>query len=485
VPKIINAFRGTSPVADSISKLGLAMFGDSLSGDLKRAQLEALQRENTETQALGLDVEAAGGADKAFTSGTTQGRIISSGYKPDDFLKLSRGSAYVSDSPIAEKFSLGAGDSASSLPSSFATDQNNQMARHGMTLEEQRRHNMSGEGLEQDKFGFEKEKWYSEPQKAVENGQPAFVPRSQLTQPGVQPQLSETESKSNLANGMFYDLTSEEQKAYLGADVEVGTTRMLKTPSGMFRVTDESYAKGLDAQGHPLPPPTTQDVVGTIEGGGDTGLTNAQETNSQKAVIANRKLKFLVKQGLELTRSPDAAKLFGAPGAVRGMGQELLQGAKGLLQIAPQAAPELGQAQNELRAMGLSSLIPELYDERLPSIDTLWALMLYQTASTLAGQSGRDISDKDIALARTYVGDPKSMWTSPQGVEAKLLQVDQLSSGFDAIDREALGGDGPVAKAPPNLPPGSPPGFSATDTPPPAGTEVWERGPDGVPRRVQ
>lgn len=489
MPKIINAFRGTSPVANSISQLGLALFGDQVGADLKREQLLAAQRENAEAVNQGTMVRDLGGTDKALASPDFQGSLIASGRATQPVLDLGRNSAFITDSPIAEKFALGAGQSASSLPSSFATDQANQNLRAENTLAETATHNRATEGIQDRAREDENTRFFGTPKPVLlPSGQPGFVTQQNMTDPGVQPIRSETEVKAGLLDNQFNYLTPEEQKQVLGANQNIGTSRVLRTPTGNYIVTDESYSRGLDSQGNVLPAPTREDVVGNIEDTGTGVLTNAGQTNAQESIIAGQKFGFVLDQAEAIANSPNADQLFGVQGKVRAMGQEVLQGIQGLSALAPKAVPEVQSAQTALKNAGLANVLPELYDPRLPAVETLGALMLYQGAAVLAGQSNRSVSDKDILMMRQIIGDPQSIFSSRQNFLAKAAQLRQLQKGFNAIDQRALGGDltAPVASWPaPNSPAAGVPGVGNISTPPPAATEVWERGPDGVPRRVQ
>jgi hypothetical protein len=433
MPKIINAFRGTSPLADSISKLGLALFGDNLSSDLKRAQLEALQRENTETSLLGQDVANMGGAAAVASDPVVQGRMISSGYKPQEFSDLARMDAAVRGDPRVSDYMLGSGQAESSTPRGFGADQSRQERQHGASLGEMRRHNEAGEGLDQDKFGFEKEKWYTEPQQAVRNGQPVFVPRSHLTQPGVAPQLSETESKSNLANGMFYDLTPEEQKQYIGANPTVGTTRNLVTPSGTFQITDESLSRGLDARGRPLPEPSDKDYIGSVEGSAaDVGLTNAVTTDAQSDILGGNA--FIAQADAMINLADQNPASFGMIGAARNAGQELNQSWRVLAQHLGFSPDMLAQ---KAKASGFDI---SAYDRSLPQVQMLGTAITYSAASAIAGQENRSVSDTDRKVWQDAMGHAQSFFSldTAQSIKERAMFAKAIVLEHQRLARGAL-----------------------------------------------
>jgi hypothetical protein len=425
MPRIINAFRGTSPVADSISKLGLALFGDSVSGDLKRAQLEALQRKNAETLNYGKVISESGGAAAASTP-VGQAMLWASERNPQEAADLARMDAAARGDPRVSDFMLGAGQAESSTPRGFASDQSRQERQHGATLGETRRHNIAGEDLDRDKFGFDKEKWYTEPQAAMRNGQPAYVPRSHLTEPGTEPIRSEAEVKGGLLDDEFYNLTEDEQRNVLGADENVGQTRVLRTKNGNYLVTDESYSRGLDAQGNPLPPPDRADVIGNIQDTGSGGVLSSPAANTalDKAEITFARFNTTQQMLKDVAAKADP-RLFGYSGkvldAARG-GITLGANMWGLVAGAPDAQTAKqkieGEIVNEVNRQigsGKQVLSPDainlIFSKEGGELETLAGIYIYQAASAIAGQDGRDLSNADVTRAIEMFGSPQS-WTT-------------------------------------------------------------------------
>jgi hypothetical protein len=510
MPKIINAFRGTSPVANSISQLGLALFGDNLSSDLKRAQLEALQRQNTETSLLGQDVANMGGAAAVASDPVVQGRVISSGYKPQEFSDLARMDAAVRGDPRVSDYMLGSGQAESSTPRGFGADQSRQERQHGASLGETTRHNMADETLNRDKFGFDKTKFYEEPQAALVNGQPQYVPRGRLTDTGTAPILSDTDRKGTLIDNQFQYLTPEEQKQYLGANPTVGTTRNLVTPSGTFQITDESLSRGLDARGRPLPEPSDKDYIGSVEGSAaDVGLTNAVTTDAQSDILGGNA--FIAQADAMIKLATENPASFGMIGAARNAGQELNQGWRVLAQHLG-FSPDLLAQQAKAKGFDISA-----YDRSLPQVQMLGTALTYSAASAIAGQENRSVSDTDREIWQEAMGHAQSFFSldTAQSIaerakfaKAIVLEHQRLARGaleqgykFDPNGSNSLLGQAVSnVLANPNSftagPTQNVPGFSVSPTAAPAdpnapaqapagGVEVWQRGPDGVPRRVQ
>jgi len=128
----------------------------------------------------------------------------------------------------------------------------------------------------------------------------------------------------------------------------------------------------------------------------------------------------------------------------------------------------VAQTRNEIRqrlGAGAAQLIPELFDSELNSVRTMNGMMIYKAAAAL-GQSGRDASDKDIAIVRGLVGDPSSWFQGPNTYKDKIntimrIVAEQRDSDFTMIQPGAVIGARTQG-------PGLTPAPAATTTPPAA-----------------
>lgn len=377
MPKIINAFRGDSGVGKVLADMGKTMFGDEVTGDLKREQLYSLQRGNTELDGLMRSVQRDGSFG-GLTNPDTQAQIIGSGYDPANVAALARSEAsakYGAQSTEAAEAAVGAGGAFSSTGQGFS-----------QSLEEQQRQfNMM-------------------PTEVNQGGQNVYAPRADVM-------------------GMNAPVT--------------GTTRK---PSN-YIVNGQTFltTDGLtDVRGQPLPP---GGYLGTVDGGLDDVIPKPVMNAEAGATVANQKLQQIIGMANELTTDPT---LFGPIGYARTLGQELMQGAQGVVALFADGEPgaqSLSEAKEQIAGAGLGPMVPELYNPNLSKVDAVWGILLYQGAAALAGQEGRSVSDKDIQMMRTILGNPKGMFASAESMKSKLAVVQQMMSMMDNVSRGALSGD--------------------------------------------
>jgi hypothetical protein len=79
----------------------------------------------------------------------------------------------------------------------------------------------------------------------------------------------------------------------------------------------------------------------------------------------------------------------------------------------------------DMRAQGFD---PSYFDPNLTLLEKAANLAAYQAASALAGQEGRNVSDKDVKLFRNMVGNPTEWLSTQQSFVAGLDQLDQIVS---------------------------------------------------------
>lgn len=209
--------------------------------------------------------------------------------------------------------------------------------------------------------------------------------------------------------------------------------------------------------GKPLPqgtmPVRTQ---GTPE---QTGLTTGTRSRVEQGEIAAQKFQNLLGLTRELADDPTN---FGIPGFVKGTLQDVAAMANGVSSaLGFRSAEEaLQSAQVDLVRSGIDPrLLPGVFDPNLAALQTTSDLLVYQAAAALAGQSGRDVSDRDVQVFRAVVGDPREWTATPERFKAKLDQMERILNAMRTVDQNALGG---------NLRAG--PGVPAEAAPPASGT---------------
>jgi len=462
MPSFINPFRGTDPTAQAIADFGRSMFGDTGAGALRKEQIVAAQRSNTETARLGkMIADDPGGAAAIMGTPLGQAVLLSSGIDPSNFNDLALGGA-------ANQFG--------------ATDQRTQNAQIGAGQNFDNTADAFNRKLAEDARQFDQM-----PIAAVgPDGMPAFATQGNTA--GFRPPESDTLFKGRQLGNNWDNLgqTTELQQRALGIAEKTGnqTPKNYLAPDGKIHIT---YDGTSDAQtGMPLPP---GGYMATVQGGaGDTGITNSVTGNLQSEILANKKFIGLADSAIDLaTNHPEA---FGPVGAIRGVGQELVQTADALFSSLG-GEQALAGMQAQVAETGLDKFFPNLYDPNLPKAQSLHYLLVYQGAAALASQSGRSVSDKDVEVWQKIIGDPQALLGSAKNFITKLEMVKAIAQNNLEQAQFTLGnGVGGVDAPPPPLTDGiEAAGQSAGGTPnvtPPAqggGAEANEGdtvvGPDG------
>src|SRR5690606_20371357 len=105
------------------------------------------------------------------------------------------------------------------------------------------------------------------------------------------------------------------------------------------------------------------------------------------------------------------------------------------------AEEALQNAQVEMVRSGIDpNLLPGVFDPNLAALQTTSDLLVYQAAAALAGQSGRDVSDRDVQMFKGVVGDPREWTATPERFKAKLDQMERILNAMRTVDQSALGG---------------------------------------------
>lgn len=524
MPKIFNVFQGTDPLGATLADMGRKLYGDGTANAIKNEQLYGAQRENTETDNLMRAIAQGGGAQALGSDPLSQAMMVGSGYDPKKFGEMGlMGAAtqHGARDPRTQDWQVGTGQSYDNTAGAFdlklgetarsndmesadrryGTDQsigqqmyefgnvsandavkNTETFRSNNLASSDRRYGVDvgsrdsryGDDLASSdrRYGTDQTRaqqmheFDNKPMPALGPDGPIFTSQIELSRGGFKPILSNTEQQGTLAGENFGNMAAlpAQEQEYLSARVgqdKVGTLHTYLAPDGETFITVDGRTD--HQSGQPLPPQGR--LIKNEGSASDVGVTNAVQTDLQSNTIANKKFKFLIGEGLKLTQDPT---LFGPQGWTRSLAQEVAAGVAGIGELfAPTSTGGLvlNDARETLAQTGMAGMLPELYDPNLPKVVTVWGLLVYQGAAALAGQENRSVSDKDIAEMKGILGSPQSFFSSAQMMESKLNTATRIVDSFDTIAREALGGAAPVA-------------------PVPTAQERWERGPDGVLRKV-
>jgi hypothetical protein len=447
--KIINGFRGTDPTATVLSQLGRQMFGNRTANELNREKLYAAQRGNTEMDNLVGHV-ANNGAHNLGSNPLAQAMIIGSGYSPDNFGKLGLMGAATSqgaESEAAQNWQVGTGQSFRNTATAFNRDLA-ETARANSLASADRRYNT-------DRVVSEDARQFNlKPLVTIgEDGMPAYSGQLEAVQTGAMAPISGADAQGVLRMQNFDNAASLDpaQKAIIGANEGSVTPRNWQSPDGRTGITLNGQT---DTEGNPLPPGSTIFTTQAQGSAEDVGLTTSTQSTLQKAEIDMRRWDVLSGRAHQLLASDPT--LFGPAGRVRSLAQEVGAGASSIgliFQPGAEGDQVLNDARATLEQNGLQGLLPEIYDPNLPAVDAIWGILVYQGAASLAGQSGRSVSDKDVLFMRKIIGEPKGLFENQQSLRAKLDEADRVIAGFSRENRRALGQEvTPAAPAAPAAP---------------------------------
>lgn len=222
----------------------------------------------------------------------------------------------------------------------------------------------------------------------------------------------------------------------------MSTMQSMQTKAPGLRMT-------TDANGNPV-----------IEYGTEFGeLQKSTQGALEKELIAANQLKDTIAKARTLMNDPTN---FGSAGALKAFGQDVGQQAQGLgMLFAPEQTQEIT---SRLQSIGGDIVSADNFSTENVQLNAVYSGLLYQTASALAGQSGRDLSDKDLKLAQQMLGPPQALFSSPQKFGSQLNIVEDLlnlkggalQKAYDTgapprFDSNAVN-DISGALAPPNLP---------------------------------
>jgi len=494
--QIVNPYKyGSSTLGDAIRRAGNSMFGDTLTPALKREQLLASQRENTETENLMREVATSGDLDWSFIAPA----MIGAGYKPGDFNDLVLGRAanmHGARDQRTQNAQIGAGKAFSSTAEAFdigeATKRRDQDIasgdrrygydlasgdrrygydlasgdrRRGQDLDDARHrreqdltdarqrygYNIAsgdrrygydlasddrrrGQDLDDARHRYE---FDNTPEEAFVNGEPVFVPRSGVFEEGVSPVLSSTErgaaAKFNEFNELYLDQFAVDP---------ANPTPEEADKAKQYAIAQVSKSKGRTITTGPDGGVTIEEGGPAIEEGGPAlgDLTNNVRSGMQKQSIAAEDFNRTADIATEYLIDPANANLFGPVGKVRQIMQSGVEVGNNIaLTFGYQDADEMAEdLRQEVARNGVAQLLPEIYDPNLDAVDAVWGLLIYKGAAALAGQEGRSVSDKDVQFFREIFGGPKGLFSSQKSLAAKMDIARRMVRASQAVRDNAM-----------------------------------------------
>lgn len=487
--KIINPLHGTSPLAQAITSLGQDLFGDQAGGAIKREQLRALERGNVETESLMQMLAGEGGAQMLGSSPMAQALIVGSGYKPADFADLGlMGAAteYGARDPRTQNWQVGAGQGYGNTAGAFDA-RLGEDARQADLASADRRY-----GVDQSVLQSQRE-FTGKPMPALDRrGQPVFVAQGDLTRmaptsptmpagpggmpftgpPGDQPMhrpvLTNTERQGTLA-GDSGDLSglSPQQQAYIGADPNTGEGGSLRNYVHQGQVYLTRDGKTDIQTGQMLPP---GGYLATAQGGsGEVGITDRTRADAESALAAAARFKGLVTRAVELAGEDPTA--FGLLGQVQSLSHSAVSFLNNVGTLV--GGNDFASGVQALEAKVLNdpridqSLFSGIFNENVPRLQAVSAMLAYVGAETIANQSGRDISNQDIQTIKLIIGDPTSILSTREDFLARVDEASryveqQIKVSTELLSEGAGGLNAPAAEEAVTRP-GVPPGVPAED----------------------
>ncbi len=427
MPTIINPYGSQNSVGNSLKTIGDSLFGPSaLQGAFLREKMAGAQREN-ENLPLVADALARGDVEGAIRAG------VMSGLKGDNVASYNRlGTATRAptiDDPSITRAQLGAGQAYSSTVPGFQAGQQTEIDKTKLAVE---RAAKTQEAIADrtpvnivDPSNPNGYRTVSA-REAIASGASRVLPASE----------AEGMGKTRVLTGNAGNYTPEQLKA-AGAlpPAEKTLNWEYASPDGQIR-KGRSVDGGKTDMTTGLPLPAEARVSAATSAGSTLGPMapdNTQNRDMRSQLSASQELVSLIDQTEKLiAANPNSV---GPIGQAQKYGQNAVAIARdvftamgkgndaetGLANIRQEAVTKYGP--------GIAQLIPELYNPAVNELETLHALTVYKTAAALAGQEGRNLSDRDVKNAREMVGDPTSWLTSRSATQAHLGQVKKLAIG--------------------------------------------------------
>ena len=497
--RIINAFRGESPIGNVLTQLGQQLFGDQAGASINREQAYALQRSNVETDNLAREfAEGRGGT----LSPTAQAMLISSGIDPN---YLGRVGA------LGAATQFGARDPRTTNWSAGLGEYGNTAEAFDLDLAENARQANQTDGTQ--RYNIDTDAATTLTTNAADNDA-AFARQNALPYTMLGPDgmpivstnagaiggraiVSDSEFKGTVAQNAYgspegiagLDTPTQD---YIGVGGGAETPRNYLTPTNERGTAVMRNGVLIDVvTGEPLPQ-GTQTFTSGVQAPNVEGLSPSAIGQTDRMQIELGLMNLL---GTDLVGLVDGMddRQFGAAGGILEVGRGLITTASNIVGLfggefnAGTVREAVGARIAEPQPPGMEiTITPDvfdlMFDPRGSELQTLAGLFIYQAASAIANQEGRGLSNDDVIRITKSIGSPYSwgmdrttyankLRTALQTARNRIDYVRRLR-GEEAVDWEA-GGD-----------PATPAGTGATPAPAattegglPAG---WTQRPDGT-----
>lgn len=415
MPKIINEFAVASPLGEALKGFAGSFGGNTAQTELYRQKAFGLHRDNSAYSVL-QDAERAGGYDP--NNPEVRAAIVGMD-KPTEFFQAQRGisaTRYGAADPRATNAYVGAGGSYSGT---VAGTRESEANRRG--IEDRRTQRL---------YDAERFKVDNTPEIVLRDGVPTIARRSEAF--GQQPVLPIGQVQGNILQQDIPTLSPEQRAAAGGYAPKADNPTLMNyvAPNGARGVTADGRT---DRQSGVALPPSTQvfKVQGTALS--EAGRMTPDSTDSRKfrqSLTANEGVVDLADRILGIVdKDPTTV---GPTGNLRRFSQNTVDTLNnvGLMFGDPQRfAGAISSAQTEALSKGIDpKMLPGLFDANASNVVKMNTLLLYQAAAAIAGQSGRDISDKDIANLRNITGDPSSWLEGSQQYKSGIRLIREIAS---------------------------------------------------------
>lgn len=437
--------------------------GDRARNDLIAQQTEtealktlAAQREYEAGQSLANAIRAEGyDPRELIASGVLAGR---DGGDLGDLVRALAANTMGVDDPRVSSAMLGAGDAFSSTPVGFGRDQMRQveqneadnaaaMARQ-LTVNDT---NLERERLSQEAATARADMDVVEVMVPGPNGPvPRLVRRSEAVGEAPVLSLDQTRSVMFAQPQVQQDITDEQRANFALGGAPGGATR---APDN-YVLPDGSVVLSLDGRtginGEVIPPGARRVGIAAQDSAENIGLRPNVESGLQTSEVSRARFFDLSRQAREIAASDRT--LFGPVGAARGAAQsagQLLAGVTELFGGDVNAA--IDGAYADMAQSGVSpGVLNDLFtfDPNLSDIQVLSTLLVYSGAAALAGQSGRDMSDRDVQIFKEIFGNPQGLFSSQQGFLARLNRAEAILSGQAQADADVRARGGAPSATP-------------------------------------
>lgn len=436
-----NPYTVDSPIGSALRNLaGVITRQPSEAQNIVRAeQALKLKRENENTIALG-DVFRRYGTPE-FDRNLAMDTAIRAGVTGDQlggYERYGAANTYGATDPRTTNAFVGAGGSYGSTAAGFRENEAGQNARHTATLDQQQR------------------QFDSTPQVVDTPTGPQYVRRADSI--GMPAAEGLDKVKGSLARRAMNtpagvaSLNPTEQQ-FIGAEGKGNPTPRNYVLNGQNYIT---YDGVTDAQGRPLP---SGGYMANAQGPADAvGLRPNVQGQLQQQDISNQRFRSLL--GFTRNLAQKDANNFGVTGMVKGAMQDASA-------VAGNVAQGLGytgiqEAVNNVRQRAATngvnpSLLSGVYDPNLPALHTAADLMVYSAAEALAGQSGRSVTDRDVKMFKSIVGDPQEWSGNQEKYLSKLDTIEQILGLNQGVVDQRLRGTAPSPATQVQQPAVSPP----------------------------